>query len=150
MLSRWFLPFKILYVCYPGAGKTLGNSLTRVSGLNCEVVYHLQRSRERSGSASVCPFSSWIPALGCLIGLGLTQTCSLSPHFTHFLPDDLSISAASEHIQCALEKRPCSQYRCQDAHWFAQPYVCLSPIAPSICSGSDACPYVSACDSACV
>lgn len=38
---------------------------------------HLQCSREVSGSASVCPFSSWIPALGCLISLGLTQTCSL-------------------------------------------------------------------------
>jgi len=36
----------------------------------------------------------------------------------------------------------------KDAHSFTQPYVCLSPIAPSICSGSDACPYVSACDSA--
>lgn len=38
---------------------------------------HSQCSREVSGSASVCPFSSWIPALGCLISLGLTQTCSL-------------------------------------------------------------------------
>lgn len=75
---------------------------------------------------------------------------ALSPHFTHFLPDDLSISVASEHIQCALENGPCSQSRCQDAHWFTQPYVCLSPIAPSICSGSDANPYVSACASVCV
>lgn len=71
-------------------------------------------------------------------------------HFTHFLPDDLSISVASEHIHCALENGACNQSRCQNAHRFTEPYVCLSPIAPSICSGSDACPYVSACDSACV
>lgn len=52
---------------------------------------------------------------------------ALCPHFTHLLPDDLSISAASECIQCALENSPCSQPGCQDAHSFRQPYVCLSP-----------------------
>lgn len=75
---------------------------------------------------------------------------ALSAHFTRFLPDDLFIPAASELSQCALENDPCSQLRRQDAHWFTQPYACLSPIAPSICSRSDAHPYVSSCVSVCM
>lgn len=91
------------------------------------------------GFLLLAAWSGWVPPKHAL--------CS---HFTHFLPDDLSVSTASEHAYCTLENSPCNQSRCQDAHWLTQPYVCLSPIAPSICSGSDAYPYVSACDSACV
>lgn len=72
---------------------------------------------------------------------------ALSLHTSHSFCQMICPYQASEHFQCALENGPWSHSRCQDAHWFSQPYVCLSPIAPSICSGSDANPCVSAGDS---
>lgn len=47
---------------------------------DCKVVYHSWYSRKESGAVAVCTFSSWFPIFGCLISLGLTQTCSLSLH----------------------------------------------------------------------
>lgn len=109
----------------------------------------MSRAPEK-GLALLCGLVQCLdPPLGSLIRLGRTQTCSLS--LLHTLSAIWFVHICGIWAHSAFGKNlPCSQSRCQDNRWFTRPYVRLSPIARSICNGSDAHPYVTASDCVCV
>lgn len=91
---------------------------------DCEVVYHSWYSRKESGAVAVCTFSSWFPIFGCLISLGLTQTCSLSSLHTLSARWFVHICGIWTHSLCFGKwcMQPVKMPKCSSVHRA----VCLS------------------------
>lgn len=105
-------------------GKTVGE-LTRWSVWTISKLFIIRGAREKNLAPSPRAHSvAGLPFLAAWsVWVSPKHALSFPSLHTHFLPDDLSISVASEHIHCALENDPCNQSRCQNAHRFTQPYV---------------------------
>lgn len=92
-------------------------------------------------SGSARPINGSIPPLGWLMSLGLTQTCSARSLHTISARWFVCSRLIGERGRNRERKRG-KKCRRQDADRSGRPYARLSPTVNSICTSSDAHPYV--------
>lgn len=112
------------HILYTVSQEKLWGTHTPICLEDCKVVYHSWYWRKESGAVAVCTFSSWFPIFGCLISLGLTQTCSLSSLHTLSARWFVHICGIWTHSLCFGKwcMQPVKMPTCLSVH----PAVCLS------------------------